>query len=54
MPHAVQLITDDRHRVQAQCRCAWRSPWITPDQDSRPRQQMAERVATHHLREMAA
>ncbi len=54
MSHAVALITDDRNRVQAQCRCTWRSPWITPDQQSRrPRQEIAERVATRHLRETA-
>ena len=30
MSHAVALVTDDRNRVQAQCRCTWRLPWITP------------------------
>ena len=29
MSHAVALVTDDRNRVRAQCRCSWRSPWIT-------------------------
>ena len=27
--HAVALVTDDHNRVRAQCRCTWRSPWIT-------------------------
>ncbi len=51
MSHAVTLVTDDRNRVRAQCRCSWRSPWITPDRQSQPRQLIAEWVATHHLRE---
>jgi hypothetical protein len=53
MSHAVTLVTDDRNRVRAQCRCAWQSPWITPDQHSRPRQTVAERVAGRHLQETA-
>jgi hypothetical protein len=51
MSHAVALVTDDRNRVRAQCRCTWRSPWITPDQQSRPRKEIAERVAARHLHE---
>jgi len=51
MSHAVALITDDRNRVRAQCWCTWRSPWITPDQSRRPRQEIAERVATRHVQE---
>jgi len=51
MSHAVTLVTDDRNRVRAQCRCAWRSPWISPDHQSRPRLVIAERVATRHLHE---
>ena len=51
MSHAVALVTDDRNRVRAQCRCTWRSPWITPDANSRPRQEVAERVAARHLHE---
>jgi hypothetical protein len=47
--HAVQLVTAYRNRVRAQCCCAWRSPWITPDAQSQPRQKVAERVAIHHL-----
>ena len=53
MSHAVTLVTDDRNRVRAQCRCAWRSPWITPDQHSQPRKTVAERVAGRHLHETA-
>ena len=53
MPHAVSLITDDRNRVRAQCRCTWRSPWVLPDAQSQPRRQVAERVATHHLQHPA-
>jgi hypothetical protein len=53
MSHAVTLVTDDRNRVRAQCRCAWRSPWITPDQHSQPRKTVAERVAGRHLHESA-
>ena len=53
MSHAVTLVTDDRHRVQAQCRCSWQSPWISPDPQSRPRQKMAVLVAAHHVRETA-
>ena len=53
MSHAVALVTDNRKRVRAQCRCTWRSPWITPDANSRPRQEVAERVATRHLLENA-
>ena len=51
--HSVQLVTDDRNRIRAQCRCTWRSPWITPDRDSTPRQKIAERAATHHLHEVS-
>ena len=29
MSHAVTLVTEDRNRVRAPCRCTWRSPWIT-------------------------
>jgi len=29
-----------------------RSPWITPDQSSRPSQEIAERVAARHLHEL--
>ena len=54
MPHAVTLVTDDRNRVRAQCRCTWRSPWISPDHQARPRLLIAERVATHHLHQAAA
>lgn len=53
MSHAVTLVTDDLNRVRAQCRCAWRSPWITPDQHSQPRKTVAERVAGRHLHETA-
>jgi hypothetical protein len=53
MPHVVTLVTDDRNRVRAQCRCTWRSPWITPDPQSRPREQVAARVATRHVQETA-
>ena len=52
--HAAALITDDRNRVRAQCRCLWRSPWITPDAESRPRERVAERVAARHLYELSA
>jgi hypothetical protein len=51
LSHAVVLVTDDRNRVRAQCDCTWRSPWITPDPQSRPRHSIAERVAVHHLRD---
>ena len=54
MSHAVALVTDDRNRVRAQCRCTWQSPWITPDANSRPRQEVAERVAARHLHEPSA
>lgn len=47
--HAVQLVTDDRNCVRAQCRCTWRSPWNTPDARSEPRRTVADRVAVHHL-----
>lgn len=52
--HAVSLITDDRNRVRAQCRCTWRSPWITPDAESNPRQEVASRVAARHLQTCTA
>ena len=45
MSHAVALVTDDRNRVRAQMPVHLRSPWITPDHESRPRQEIAERVA---------
>ena len=32
--YSVVLIIDDRNRIRADCRCTWRSPWITPDEDS--------------------
>ena len=41
MSPSVALVTDDRNRVRAQCRCTWRSPWITPAANSSPRQQVA-------------
>ena len=53
MSHSVELVTDDRNRVRAQCRCTWRSPWITPDQHSQPRREVAERVAVRHLHELS-
>lgn len=53
MSHAVSLVTDDRNRVRAQCRCAWRSPWITPDAESCPRQEIAQRVAAQHLHQLS-
>lgn len=52
MTHSVALITDDNNRVRAQCRCTWMSPWVMPDQQSRPRQEIAERVASRHLQQI--
>lgn len=47
--HAVSLVTDDRNRVRAECRSAWRTSWTIQDRESRPRQEIAERVATRHM-----
>ena len=44
--YSVVLIIDDRNRIRADCRCTWRSPWITPDEDSTPRQ-MIGRAGGH-------
>ena len=51
MSNAVTLVTDDRNRVRAQMPVHLALTWISPDQQSRPRQLIAERVATHHLRQ---